>query len=87
MYQVKCISKQYGNNLVLKDVTFALPNTGFVALVGQSGSGKSTLLNLLMGIDKPTRGQILYANKDIVHLRLKEKTIYQNQIIGVLLHY
>ena len=41
---------------VLKDITFALEDGGFLAIVGPSGSGKTTLLGLLAGLDRPQRG-------------------------------
>lgn len=51
----------YKNNSVkaLNGVSFELPATGIVAIVGKSGCGKSTLLNLLGGLDKPTQGKII----------------------------
>ena len=43
---------------VLKDVSFVLPQSGLVVILGKSGSGKSTLLNIIGSIDKPTKGNI-----------------------------
>jgi len=45
--------------LVLDDVSMDIPAGSCVAIVGPSGSGKSTLIKLILGIEKPTEGQIL----------------------------
>lgn len=52
-------------NVVLNDINIIFPDTGLVSIVGKSGSGKSTLLNILMGIEKPTKGKVLFKGKDI----------------------
>ena len=49
----------------LKGLTFDLPESGMVFILGKSGSGKSTLLNILGGLDKATSGEIIYKGKDI----------------------
>ena len=43
----------------LKEVSFLLPDTGLVFILGRSGSGKSTALHLLGGLDVATEGKIL----------------------------
>ena len=48
----------YGQNVVLKDVTFSVPSGAFVGIVGPNGAGKSTLLKTLVGIIPPTSGQV-----------------------------
>ena len=42
--------------MAIKDLSFDLNAKEFVSIVGPSGCGKSTLLNILMGMDKPTKG-------------------------------
>ncbi|MBE3593415.1 MAG: ABC transporter ATP-binding protein [Candidatus Carbobacillus altaicus] len=53
----------YGSQLVLKDMTFQIPNGSFLALLGPSGSGKSTLLNVLAGFLRPSAGAIYFGDK------------------------
>lgn len=48
-----------GDRLVLKDVTLAINSGEVVAILGPSGCGKSTLLRALVGLLKPTRGEVL----------------------------
>lgn len=51
--------------VVLNNINISFPNTGLVSIIGKSGSGKSTLLNILMGIEKPTKGKVLFKGKNI----------------------
>jgi putative ABC transport system ATP-binding protein len=46
---------------VLRDLTFTIPASTFLAIMGPSGSGKSTLLNLMAGIDRPSSGSVVVA--------------------------
>lgn len=55
-----------GTKNVLSGANYQFEQCKFYAIVGNSGTGKSTLLGLLAGLDKPTGGQILFKNKDIV---------------------
>ena len=56
----------------LNGVSFEIPKGEFVAIVGTSGSGKSTLLNMLAGLEKPTKGEILIGNVHIEKLTEKQ---------------
>lgn len=71
---------------VLKDVNLSLSKTGLVVILGKSGSGKSTLLNLIGGIDKPTKGNILYFfNKSKIADRNSSKPL--KKVSFVFQHY
>lgn len=50
---------------ILKDINVSLHDGENVGIVGESGSGKSTLLRLLLGIHRPTHGEILYSNQKL----------------------
>lgn len=50
---------------VLKGIDIGIPKASFTVLCGPSGSGKTTLLNIIAGIDKPTKGKIIVAEKDL----------------------
>ena len=57
---------------VIKGVSFVAPEGTTTALVGSSGSGKSTLISLIMAFERPMRGQILLAGRDLQAVRLKD---------------
>ena len=52
-------------NLVLKGVSFDLPDKGLVAIFGKSGSGKTTLLNILGGLEKQDGGKIIIDGENV----------------------
>ncbi|MGN0382817.1 MAG: ABC transporter ATP-binding protein, partial [Eubacterium sp.] len=59
-----------------------IPNGKCVAILGKSGSGKSTLLNMIGGVDKPSRGEILINNENILNYSSKEITLYRRRMVG-----
>lgn len=66
----------------LEDVSFALREGEVLAVVGESGSGKTTLANLILGVDSPTRGVLLYRGEPLAvprPLSLKRRIQYVQQ--------
>lgn len=59
------IWKEYGDQIVLENVSLTVASRAFVALVGPSGCGKSTFLRMLLGQEQPTRGTILLDGKPL----------------------
>lgn len=53
---------------VLKGVNIRIPRASFTVLCGPSGSGKTTLLNIIGGIDRPSKGRIIVAHKDLTKM-------------------
>lgn len=66
----------------LKGVSFTLPDTGMVFVLGKSGSGKSTLLNLLGGLDSVTEGKIIVDGNDFSTLNAAENDAYRSAYVG-----
>jgi oligopeptide/dipeptide ABC transporter ATP-binding protein len=62
------------------DVSFNLRRSEVIALVGESGCGKSTLSLLLMGLEDPTEGSILFEGRDITHLNDHERKDLRRKI-------
>ena len=76
--QIKNIRKDFGQRTVLKDVNFNVHKGEVVSIIGSSGSGKSTLLRCINLLEKPTSGEIIFHDKDVVKnenslVKLREK--------------
>jgi len=59
LLELKKVSFAYSKEFVLKDINFELEEKDFFAITGPNGGGKSTLLKLILGILKPTSGNIV----------------------------
>ena len=83
---VKDLYKFYrvGDSVVraLDGVSFEVLEGEFCAIVGTSGSGKSTLLNMLAGLEKPTRGQVVIGGNHIEKLNENELVKFRRANVG-----
>ena len=71
MFELKKITKQYGQNTVLHETTLTVNDGEFFVLVGAGGSGKTTLLKLLNRLIEPTSGTILRNGNPLHDLNLR----------------
>ncbi|HET6668500.1 MAG TPA: ABC transporter ATP-binding protein [Intrasporangium sp.] len=82
------LSKFYGTGdaavAALDDVSVALGQGQFTAIMGPSGSGKSTLLHMLAGLDRPTSGEVYVGDTDIARLNDKALTMLRRDRIGFI---
>ncbi len=98
MLVLKNIRKSYDDNVVLNGIDLEIEKGEIVSILGPSGSGKTTLLNLILGIESPTEGQIIFNDKDITNLPIEKRnfnivfqdyalfpnlTAYENIIYGL----
>jgi NitT/TauT family transport system ATP-binding protein len=87
--------KEYGDHIVLEQITLDVEPRAFLALVGPSGCGKTTFLRMLLGEESPTRGKILVdgvplspepnADRGVVFQRYSvfpHLTVLQNVLLG-----
>ena len=58
---------------ILQDVNLTVDDTKFLAITGPNGGGKSTLAKLIIGIEKPTSGRILFDGVDITEMSITER--------------
>lgn len=86
--QVKNLYKIYrvGESKVyaLNGVDFSLNKGEFCAVVGPSGSGKSTLLNMMAGLEKPTKGEIIIAGTHIEKMTESQLVTFRRQNVGFI---
>ncbi|CAH0121642.1 putative ABC transporter ATP-binding protein YxlF [Paenibacillus sp. CECT 9249] len=69
MLQAHRLYKKYGDQEVVKNVDFAIGDGECVALLGPNGAGKTTIIKMLIGIAKPTGGQILFQGESQNQMR------------------
>lgn len=78
MLELRNISFQVGDTAsgqkeIIKDISLQLNDHTFTAITGPNGGGKSTLAKLIMGIEKPTSGRILFDGTDITDMSITER--------------
>ena len=74
MLKIENLSKNFGKKVALSDINLEL-NSGIYGLLGDNGAGKSTLMRILVGVDKPSSGQILYQEKNVSQLKEKYRSL------------
>lgn len=77
--EVKHLSKQFGDNQVLKDINFTVNEGEVVTIIGSSGSGKSTMLRCINLLEEPTSGEIIYRGSNVLDSAYKT-TKYRSHI-------
>ncbi|XCP86341.1 ABC transporter ATP-binding protein [Roseburia hominis] len=86
--EVRNLYKFYrvGDSIVraLNGVSFDIHQGEFCAIVGTSGSGKSTLLNMLAGLEKPTKGEILIGGEHIENKKEDELVKFRRENVGFI---
>ena len=86
MLQIKNISKQYKTgDLIqnaLKNVSLNFRDNEFVSILGPSGSGKTTLLNIIGGLDRYDKGDLIINNVSTKHYKDRDWDSYRNHTIG-----
>ncbi|MFQ5919549.1 MAG: ABC transporter ATP-binding protein [Thermoplasmata archaeon] len=83
LLEARDVWKSYdGADYVLRDVRFELDAGEGMVVWGRNGSGKTTLLNLLGGLDRPDRGNILLRGRDLAGLRPREQAAVRLHEVG-----
>src|SRR5687767_4609353 len=74
LIRVRNVSVRFGRHAVLRDLSFDVFPHQTVALIGESGCGKSVTLKLIVGLLRPTEGEVLFEGKQLHTLGEKELT-------------
>ena len=84
----RALNKTYqrGNNVIqpLENLDLNVASGEFLALMGPSGSGKTTLLNLIAGIDRPTSGELMVGEHNLVAMSRGELTTWRSLHCGYI---
>ena len=71
--EVKNLKKQYGDNIILKDINLYINRGEVVSLIGPSGSGKSTILRCIVDLESITSGEILIEGNNLADKNVDKK--------------
>ncbi len=69
--QINHLSKSFGSNIVLKDISFSVEKGDIISIIGASGSGKSTLLRCINLLEMPNSGEIIYNGRNVLERGVK----------------
>jgi putative ABC transport system ATP-binding protein len=90
MIELKDVYKEFeGKSKVtaLAGVTVTIPKGEMVSIVGPSGSGKSTLLNLVGGLDRPSRGDVVIDGETLSRLNDDGRTRVRRDKVGIIFQF
>lgn len=65
MIEVKDLSMKYGKNIIFENYNHVFKDNTITAIMGKSGKGKTTMVRCIAGLNKPSKGEVIYNNKKI----------------------
>lgn len=81
LLSIRKVAKQFGENIVLKDISLDVAEGEFLTILGESGSGKTTLLRIIAGFENASAGEV-WMGEDRLDLqppyRRRVNTVFQN---------
>jgi phospholipid/cholesterol/gamma-HCH transport system ATP-binding protein len=80
MIEVKNVSKRFGDNQVLNDISAEFIKGKVNIIIGTSGSGKSVLAKCIVGLHEVDSGQILYDGRDFTKMKTEERREIRKEI-------
>jgi oligopeptide/dipeptide ABC transporter ATP-binding protein len=92
LLEIRHVTKVFGAGLVkrylttaLEDFSFAIDNEqlSITGVVGESGSGKTTMARILLGLESPTEGDVLYQGKDLRRLSRREWRTFRRDVQAI----
>ena len=79
--EVKNLKKQYGDNVILKNINLHIDRGEVVSLIGPSGSGKSTILRCIIDLETITDGDIFIEGKNLKDKKLKKEILLKTGMV------
>ena len=76
------MAKQFGKNIVLRDISLDVAEGEFLTILGESGSGKTTLLRIIAGFETASAGEVWMGEE-----RLDRQPPYRRRVNTVFQHY
>ena len=73
MLELKHIKKSFDGVPVLKNINLEIEDGEIVSILGPSGCGKTTLLNIILGLTEADAGELIFQEKDILHVPMEER--------------
>lgn len=83
------VTKMFGKNEIISDLSFSIDKGKFVTVLGPSGSGKTTILKMINGLEKPTKGEIIVNQQNLKKCNLvdlRRHIGYVVQSVGLFPH-
>ena len=68
LLEARNLRKEFGGLVAVEDVSIAIQENSLHSIIGPNGAGKTTLFNMISGVLRPTRGQVIFKGRDITHL-------------------
>jgi len=81
---LKNISKCFGADIALDDVSMTVPNGSFVVLLGPTGAGKTTTMRMVSGLDEPDGGEVAIGGRPMAGLTPAQRDVamvFQNHAL------
>jgi lipoprotein-releasing system ATP-binding protein len=73
--------------VVFEDLNLSVEHGKLVSIIGPSGAGKSTLLHLFGGLDRPTKGEVLFKNQSLFESKGQELARFRNRHVGFVFQF
>ena len=77
--QIKNLSKKYKDTLAVNNINFSIEKNKTLGLLGPNGCGKTTSIGMMLGLIKPTGGEILIDNKNLYSKNLYFKPLINHR--------
>jgi putative ABC transport system ATP-binding protein len=84
---VKTYKTDAGDFPALKNISLSVGKGEFVGVIGKSGSGKSTLINMITGIDRPSKGEVIVADTPIHTLNEGRMAQWRGHNLGIVFQF